>query len=509
MSAEAMNDLAESPRHSLEGDARPQLRTARQRRRTATARVPSASGRHRVDHLRTVAAEAHIDELCAQMVEVCESAVAPLEIAAALEFDGLGDQAVRERYGRPDVFALAEEMYRRVPRQPTEPARPADPYSAGVLRPVLHGLLYGLPAVCFPAATRLLAGPAALTVLVVSLLASWTISQGLAYLGYLRLGRTDVRQARRLLRAGLLVGMAMVVAAMYVTTLIVPAQFGTLAFGVGQGAYMLGASVLMVLGLEQLLIVVLAPGVLGATAFLLLGRPAPLEHAAWTALAASPILALAIAIGCTSRTDRPKAGKVVTVAELRAALPSAGFGLLAAGLLAFPVALGVPGHPGANVGALVAAVPLSLSMGAAEWTLYWYRRRTQRLLRTAWRLVGFSTRARLLVIGALLQYLVAAVVLTIIAVALVAKLALLHLTAAVAPELMAYLALGGAMFLSLLLQTFGERRVTLLACTAALGYEVAFRNLGAATHLVAYAGLLLVLGAYATVALGRAVRHAY
>jgi len=47
--------------------------------------------------------------------------VHPLEIAGALEFDGWND-ARTERYGVSDVFALAEEMYRRVPRRPAEPA---------------------------------------------------------------------------------------------------------------------------------------------------------------------------------------------------------------------------------------------------------------------------------------------------------------------------------------------------------------------------------------------------
>ena len=38
----------------------------------------------------------------------------PLEISSALEFEGISDQAARQRYGAPNVFALAEELYRRV-----------------------------------------------------------------------------------------------------------------------------------------------------------------------------------------------------------------------------------------------------------------------------------------------------------------------------------------------------------------------------------------------------------
>ena len=86
-----------------------------------------------------------VEELCEQFVAVCESAVDPLEIASALEFDGLNDQAARKRYGFSDVFTLAEEMYRRVPRRPTEPEPAPDPWRVSKLRPALHGLLYGLP----------------------------------------------------------------------------------------------------------------------------------------------------------------------------------------------------------------------------------------------------------------------------------------------------------------------------------------------------------------------------
>ena len=87
---------------------------------------------------------------------------------------------------------------------PAEPEPPPDPWRQfSKLRPALHGLLYGLPAVCFPAAAGLLGGPGGVSALLMSLLVSWSTSQALAYLGYLRLGRTDAGQAQQLLRAGL------------------------------------------------------------------------------------------------------------------------------------------------------------------------------------------------------------------------------------------------------------------------------------------------------------------
>jgi hypothetical protein len=85
--------------------------------------------------------------------ELCEQAVDPLEIAAGLEAHGVTDRTAA-RFRHRDVFALAEEMYARVPRgkehtaAPVRPARPADP-RAGRAFPAPGLLLALLPgAVC-------------------------------------------------------------------------------------------------------------------------------------------------------------------------------------------------------------------------------------------------------------------------------------------------------------------------------------------------------------------------
>ncbi len=454
-----------------------------------------------------------VEELCEQFVLVCESAVDPLEIASALEFDGLNDQLVRKLYGVSDVFALAEEMYRRVPRRPAEPEPAADPWQLSKIRPALHGLLYGLPTVCFPAAAGLLSGQGVLRGLVVALLTAWALSQGLAYLGYARLSRSGAAQAARVLLAGMVTGAVAVALVMALTGLTGRVPAGALVFGFGLGAYMLGA--------DRALLVVLAPAVLGSVAFLALGRPPQLDYAIWGALAATPALALGLAGWLAGRESillgsrrgrhagtRQPAGKLITAAELRGALPSAGFGLVAAGLLVFPVVAGLAGQKGPNTGALLAALPLALSMGAAEWLLVWFRRRTQRLLRATRKLATFAFRARLVLFAALLQYLTAAMLLTVAVVAVAAAAHLIHLDWALAPQIAAYLALGGAMFAALLLQAFGIRILPLIACAVALVFEVLWRRLGVPGQLVACTELLLLLTAYAALMLGKAVRHA-
>ena len=245
--------------------------------RPCTPRLAPADGRQQASAEEGLHAEApkprDVEELCEQYAAVCESAVHPLEIASALEFDGLNDPAARKRYGVSDVFTLAEEMYRRVPRRPTEPDAGAGPVAGQQAAAALHGLLYGLPTVCFAAADKLLLGHGVQTILVVALLTSWALSQALAYLGYMRLGQGVPVQAKRVLLAGLGAGLVGVVIAMGVMAVVMTVQIPALLFGLGLGAYMLGATVLLVLGEERLLFLALAPGVLSAIVFLLLGRP--------------------------------------------------------------------------------------------------------------------------------------------------------------------------------------------------------------------------------------------
>jgi hypothetical protein len=169
----------------------------------------------------------------------------------------------------------------------------------------------------------------------------------------------------------------------------------------------------------------------------------------------------------------------------------------------------VYGHGGVNTGALLATLPLSLSMGAAEWSLLWYRRKTQWLLGSTNELRHFARRARLTLLAAVAQYAAGAVALTALAVLLAGLTGLVHPHWSDLPQLAAYLALGVAMFTSLTVQAFGLRAFTLAACSAALAFELAFRELGVLVQVVACTELLIVVGAYATVVLGKAVRHAY
>ncbi|GGV44187.1 hypothetical protein GCM10010277_34390 [Streptomyces longisporoflavus] len=77
--------------------------------------------------------------------ELCERAVDPLEIAAGLEAHGVTDRTAA-RFRHRDVFALAEEMYARVPRDEEERAVPvALPAPSAPEVPAARALIALLP----------------------------------------------------------------------------------------------------------------------------------------------------------------------------------------------------------------------------------------------------------------------------------------------------------------------------------------------------------------------------
>src|SRR5258708_10583897 len=137
---------------------------------------------------------------------------------------------------------------------------------------------------------------------------------------------------------------------------------------------MRGAGVLMVSGAERWRLAALAPGVLASAAFLARGRPPHLQHVVWAALAATPLLALALAAFFTRGTGSP-AGRLFEPAEWLGALPAIGFGLVAAGLLIFPGAAGGPGRGGVHVWGPVSAPPLCPRPWPGEAGPLWARRR--------------------------------------------------------------------------------------------------------------------------------------
>lgn len=77
-------------------------------------RAPARSGR-----------DAAVDRLAAELAEQIGPAVHAYEVAALLESEGLTAQQIADEYGHGNLFSLAEDLYRRVPR--SFPSRPRPP----------------------------------------------------------------------------------------------------------------------------------------------------------------------------------------------------------------------------------------------------------------------------------------------------------------------------------------------------------------------------------------------
>ncbi|MCP2165536.1 hypothetical protein [Goodfellowiella coeruleoviolacea] len=450
-------------------------------------------------------------ELGQRQAALSANAVDVLEIAAGLEADGLTDQAVRARYGLPNVFDLAEHLRQHTPSAPTDRAAPPNPWQARPATHLVRGLLFGLPALCYTAAAPLIAGRTGFTLVMVSVLLAWSLSQGLAYLGYARMSQPNAPGLVALLRGGMLAAVLAVSAALTVTVTLVGSiteSWSALLFAIGQGAYLMAATVLLVQGGERWLLISLAPAVLASAAFLVLDRPAWLFPLAVPALATSVVLVLELAL-CWS--PQPEQGArwdgrpQVSGRELANALPHAGYGLTVAGLVAFPSVIGT-----APFAAMV-VLPLSLSMGPAEWLLYRYRARIYDLLRGSHGLRGFASGARRTLAGTVGRYLASTAVLVLAALAIAIPTGYADPLWTALLCCVAYLALGAALMLSLMLQTCGFPLVALGTCALALLTEIALVGTGLLDLVVGQCAvslaLLAVLATHALVALADPARH--
>jgi hypothetical protein len=153
-------------------------------------------------------------------------------------------------------------------------------------------------------------------------------------------------------------------------------------------------------------------------------------------------------------------------------------------------------------------------MGAAEWSLYRYRRDVEALLQRCRTPREFGPRARRILLGAVLRYLAAAALLVAATVAALPGPTGLGSAAGVMYVCASYLLLGGALFVALLLQALGAGTGTGAACGTALGLEaVLVLALPAGTvdvltaQLIASALLLTGLVLVASAVLGQVEVH--
>lgn len=343
-----------------------------------------------------------IDRLALSLADLCRSAVDTLAIVAGLEAEGYNDRFAAERYALPDLFALAEELHRRVPREPDAAEAPgARPVATGAARAILRGLLFAAPSLCAVALLVTDLNGATRIALAVLQVLAWGYGQGVAHLAYGRLNNADRDGAARVLRIGTLYALMISTWLLCVMRLLFGTALASLLPAATSLWFCLAAIPALVLGAEFAMAATLAPAVLGAAGFWL-GAPA------LAALAGSVVSAVATFLFMLALTQHDrltqrdsKAGRQLTSGELRGSLPHALCGLGTGGLIT--IVLAGPVASGQGLVALHAAIVLTLGMSAGEWHARWYQRQVGKLLSVLADPARFPPPATLLLLRALLR----------------------------------------------------------------------------------------------------------
>ncbi|WP_030765679.1 hypothetical protein [Streptomyces sp. NRRL F-2664] len=477
-----------------------------------------------------------MDELAERLDVFIARAVHPDEIAAVLESDGMTDEYIRLTYGRHDSFALAEELYARVPRSYPDPGPAPDPWKASLPACLLRGVVFALPGLAYLLGAPLLEGPqdrlglpAGTLTLLAGALIGWVWDQSLSHRAYSWLGLGDRAAAGRTLLVGAPVGALLGTAAALAVPGGPPFSY---AFAAGQAVYVGAATVLLVLGRERVLLAALAPMAAGALVVLVVDLPVPVRVAL---LAVSLLAACTLAVRELPVADavRRAAHRVRTRAARRPArvgpvrwqmlrgaeeeytprgprlgdsVPFGVFGL-GTGLLVLYAALGevLAGGPAEAVAA-PSAVALTLSMGPAEWLLHRFRSGTLSGLRGARSPGQFRRRMLTTLIRCLGVYLA-----VLLALGLTGTLLWPGAPGLTGVRVATLLLLGAVMWSGLLLQSFGAVRPAAVVCACAavaqsvalltgLGQPRIVQSVVAGTAATALAVLVCLL-------LGRATAH--
>ncbi|AZM57963.1 hypothetical protein DMA15_28945 [Streptomyces sp. WAC 01529] len=443
--------------------------------RTATD-APGHAGPRSRGTLRPARADDPVDRLAAELAEEAGAAVHPYEVAALLESQGLTGDRIQETYGQPDLFSLADAVFRRVPRSHRKPPPPPDPWRPDHLRCALRGLLFALPGTAYLLAEGVWASTAGLHGLIAAALVSWAWSQALSHRAYVRLaaGRHGAGRA-------LLAGAPLGVAAASGTGLLVAGPGAAALFAVGQSCYLAAAGVLLVLGREKALAAALLPVAAGAAALPWWQPPGPLR----TGLPLLTVVWAAAAAGYALRSALREAPAPGPAPRLAQSVPYGLFGL-AAGVLTAVAGSQEP----------YSVIVLTLSMGPAEWLLHRYRGLAVTALHASATARGFWLRA--------------ARALAVCGAAYLAPLALGAVLVGARP--VPLLLLGAVLWLALLLQAFGTAWPSAVPCLAAAAAVAALPRTGALTaptaQLIGCTAAALALLAVALHHLGRPTAHA-
>jgi hypothetical protein len=391
-----------------------------------------------------------LDELVDRMRPSLVRAVDALQVAAALEADGLTDRGARVEYGFADVFALAAEVFRRLGPPADNPpvAATADRDWRRSVRLIAHGPLYALPSAVFPAVLAALGQRSLVLGLTVAGALGWMYAGTTAFAAYKLLGAGRPRAAARVLRAATLGAPPAGAAAGFAVYGLTGGGWGLVLLSLCQLGYQLAGTVLVFYRRESVQAAAMLPAVMAGVGYLIGGdRIRPFALA--TAIAGVLVAYLAALWSTRGRGDADEPpGRPVLRQQTRGLAGVTVYGLCSAALLLHAEAP----YLLSRLDVAVAVAPLILAMGLVEWRAEGFRGEAVALTHRSRRPRDFQRGVWLLITRETLTCLLATGVLGLV------LLQVLHVTGRLSAPgalmIAAHVVLGGAYYAAFLLAGF-------------------------------------------------------
>jgi len=322
---------------------------------------------------------------------ICSAAGDPLEIAAALEVAGVSHTVATDRYGRADVFSLAQTLWNRIPIQPT-PVVEASVHQPGNWLDLLRGLLYIAPAPMILALSRGLDREFAGWTLPLAVTWGWGLGQMTAFAGYRMRSRADTRREAEVTGRFLIGSIISTLVLSLVAAMIFGGDLVSISVATALVTFMVASSILLLHQQQQWSALLIAPGVVLSCIVLI----APLGTVP------GPMVALFIAgsfIAVLLRSTRHvhlrwPSGMLLGHRDFRISLGHLLHGLLC-GLAV--VAIVIQGEHLApaldDLARVLVPVPMLATLGVMEWQLRTFRSRASGLTQTMETMDRFPERA--------------------------------------------------------------------------------------------------------------------
>ncbi|MBP2336728.1 hypothetical protein JOF41_002906 [Saccharothrix coeruleofusca] len=302
-----------------------------------------------------------VADLVGRVQPLLPAPVDELQVAALLESQGVTDQAAVEQYGAADVFALAQEVFQRLPHTPV-PA-PETPLPRRSWHDAAHGLLYLMPSAVYPAVFAVLGGPVMARGMVLATAVGWVWGAGTSWVAHQLLGLGAAGSADRAQRVMSGIGVTAVLAG---AVALLPWGGGLplVLFAVAQAAVQAAYGILLFHREQPLLLAAMLPAGLAGLVHLASGYDDAFAPVVLLFGGVSVLFALALAWRATRGTRDADGVRPPTRSALaRGALPNAAYAAACAAFLLYTDARYVLGA----VDLAVAAAPLVLGMGVVEW----------------------------------------------------------------------------------------------------------------------------------------------